>query len=139
MPWFTRFFDRTGTLSAIVAAMGCASCFPALGALAVSLGLGFLAQFEAVFINTLLPIFAWLVVIANVISFLFHRRWIRLIAGVCGPALVLLTLYPLWRYGWSTYLFYAGLFAMLAVAVWDIVSPAVKRSPPDFHTSMYSR
>ena len=39
MQWFTRLFDRTGALGAIIAALGCVACFPALGALAASLGL----------------------------------------------------------------------------------------------------
>ena len=126
MQWMTRLFDKTGALGAIVAAMGCASCFPALGALASTFGLGFLAQFEGLFINTLLPIFAWIALAANVISFISHRRWFRLTAGITGPIMVLLTLYPLWMYGWSTYLFYAGLIIMLSVSVWDIVSPPAK-------------
>jgi len=123
MQWLTRLFDKTGAMGAIIAAMGCASCFPALGALAASLGLGFLAQFEGVFINTLLPIFAWIALIANLISFYFHRLWLRVFAGVIGPIMVLLTLYPLWAYGWSTYFFYIGLIVMFVVAIWDIVSP----------------
>ena len=58
MNGFSRLFDKTGALGSLIAAMGCASCFPALGALAASVGLGFLAQFEGIFINTLLPLFA---------------------------------------------------------------------------------
>ena len=123
MQWISGLFSKTGVFGAIVAAMGCASCFPALGALAASLGLGFLAQFEGLYINTLLPIFAWVALIANIISFLSHRRWLRVAFGIAGPVMVLLTLYPLWAYGWSTYLFYAGLFVMMTAALWDIVSP----------------
>ena len=124
--FIVRGSDKTGALGAIVAAMGCASCFPALGALGAGIGLGFLAQFEGIFINTLLPIFASIALAANVFSFVFHRRWVRLLAGVAGPTMVLLTLYPLWKYGWSTYLFYLGLGVMLMVAIWDIVSPPRK-------------
>ncbi|MBI3563008.1 MAG: organomercurial transporter MerC [Gammaproteobacteria bacterium] len=127
MRWLTSWFDKTGALGAIIAAMGCASCFPALGALAASLGLGFLAHFEGLFLNTLLPIFAWIALGANLLAFISHRRVWRLLTGVIGPTLVLLTLDPLWSYDWSTYVFYAGLMMMLAVAVWDIVSPPAKR------------
>jgi len=123
MQWIIGLFSKTGVFGAIVAAMGCASCFPALGALAASLGLGFLAQFEGLYINTLLPIFAWVALTANIISFLSHRRWLRVAVGSAGPVMVLLTLYPLWAYGWSTYLFYAGLLIMMAAALWDIISP----------------
>lgn len=129
MQWIIRFFDKTGALGAVVAAIGCASCFPALGALGASIGLAFLSQFEGLFINTLLPVFAWIALAANVISFFYHRRWFRLLAGVAGPVMVLLTLYPLWRYNWSTYLFYGGLVVMLLVAIWDIVSPARRSCP----------
>jgi len=127
MQWVIRHYDKSAVLGVIVAAMGCASCFPALGALAASFGLGFLAQFEGLFINTLLPVFAWIALIANTISFLSHLRWIRLVSGIAGPVMVLLTLYPLWTYGWSTYLFYTGLVIMFSVAIWDIVLPAKKR------------
>lgn len=122
----TRIFDKTGALGALTAAMGCASCFPALGSLAGVLGLGFLAQFEGLFINTLLPLFAAIVLGTNIMAFLIHKVWYRALAGISGPVMVLLTLYPLWSYSWSTYLFYFGIAAMLAVAIWDIVSPAHK-------------
>lgn len=122
----TTILDKTGVVGAIVAATGCASCFPALGALGAALGLGFLAQFEGVFINTLLPIFAGVALTATVLSFFSHRRWHRLLAGIAGPAMVLATLYLFWTDNWSTYMFYAGLAVMLAASVWDIVSPPRK-------------
>ncbi|MEA3277386.1 MAG: organomercurial transporter MerC [Pseudomonadota bacterium] len=122
----TSVLDKTGVIGAITAAAGCASCFPALGALGAALGLGFLAQFEGIFINTLLPIFAGPALVANVLSFFSHRIWYRLLAGIAGPAMVLATLYLFWTDNWSSYLFYAGLAVMLAVAVWDIVSPPRK-------------
>ena len=136
MDWVTRLFDKTGSIGAIIAAMGCTSCFPALGSLASSVGLGFLAQFEGLFINTLLPVFAWIALIANIISFFSHLGWLRLIAGVVGPVMVLLTLYPLWSYNWSTYLFYLGLVMMLAVAIWDIISPPAKQCPSCKETTL---
>ena len=61
MVWISRLFDKAGAFGAILAAMGCASCFPALGSLGAALGMGFLAQYEGVFINTLLPVFAAIV------------------------------------------------------------------------------
>ena len=126
MNGFLRLFDKTGALGALVAAMGCASCFPALGSLAAALGLGFLAQFEGIIINTLLPLFAAISLGANVLSFFSHKVWYRALAGITGPGMVLLTLYPLWSYGWSTYLLYAGIALMMIVSIWDIYSPAKK-------------
>ena len=126
MNGFMRLFDKTGALGTLVAAMGCSACFPALGSLAAALGLGFLAQFEGVFINTLLPIFAAIALAANLLSFFSHKIWYRTLAGITGPGMVLLTLYPLWSYGWSTYLLYTGIALMMLVSIWDIYSPAKK-------------
>ncbi len=118
--------DKAGSLATLTAAMGCASCFPALGSLASSIGMGFLAQYEGLFINTLLPLFAAIVLISHVISFVTHQCWYRGLAGITGPSMVLLTLYPLWFYNWSSYLLYAGIALMLIVATWDIFYPANK-------------
>lgn len=126
MQWISRFFDKTGALGAIVAAMGCASCFPALGSLGAVLGMGFLAQYEGVFINTLLPVFAAIALGANLIAFFSHKAWYRTLLGITGPIMVLLSMYPLWVYNWSTYLLYAGLALMFVVALWDIFSPPNK-------------
>ncbi len=115
--------DKTGALGSLTAAMGCASCFPALGSLGAALGLGFLSQYEGVFLNTLLPAFAALALVANLLAYVSHRIWYRTLLACLGPVMVLLTMYPLWQYGWSTYLLYAGIAMMLAVSIWDMVSP----------------
>lgn len=119
----TRLLDKGGAIGTFVAAMGCASCFPAIGSLGAALGLGFLAEFEGIFINTLLPIFAAIALAANLVSFFSHKVWYRTLLGIAGPTMVLLTMYPLWSYNWSTYLLYAGIVMMMAVALWDIFSP----------------
>ena len=126
MQWISRLFDKAGAFGSIVAAMGCASCFPALGSLGAAFGMGFLAQYEGVFINTLLPVFAAIALGANLIAFASHKIWYRTLFGIAGPTMVLLTMYPLWAYNWSTYLLYAGLGLMLIVALWDIFSPPQK-------------
>lgn len=122
--WLTRFGDKLGAVGALTTAMGCAFCFPALGTLAGALGLGFLAQWEGLFINTLLPAFAWLTLAANGLAFLHHRRPLRAAPAVTGPILLLLALYPLWQYDWSTELVYVALGLMIGVAVLDLVRPA---------------
>lgn len=127
MQILTRAADKTGALGTVVAAMGCAMCFPALAGIAGALGMGFLAQWEGLFINTLLPLFAWIALIANGLGWLGHRQWHRSLLGMAGPCMVLLTLYPFWKYDWSTYLLYTGLVMMLAVAIWDLVSPATRK------------
>lgn len=116
--------DKTGSIGAIVSAIGCASCFPAIASLGAAVGLGFLGQYEGLFINTLLPVFASIALAANVISAWSHRRLGRFLLGISGPIMVLSTLYLFWTDDWSTYMFYVGLFFMLVVSIWDIVSPA---------------
>ena len=78
----TRTADKAGVVGAIVAAMGCAACFPALGSLAAALGLGFLSQYEGVFIRYLLPLFAVIALAANLAGGMRHRRWSRTIIGM---------------------------------------------------------
>src|SRR3546814_11307286 len=63
--------------------------FPALASLGAAIGLGFLSQYEGVFIRYLLPLFAVLALLANVIGGLRHRQWPRMILGMIGPVLVL--------------------------------------------------
>lgn len=122
--WITRLSDKTGSLGAIVSAMGCGMCFPAIASLGSALGLGFLANYEGLFINTLLPIFTLIALLANLYQGIRQRRWLRLGLGIAGPLMVLATLYLVWSASWSTDMFYAGLALMLAVSIWDLVSPA---------------
>ncbi len=126
MRWITSLFDKTGSLGVLTATLGCASCFPALGSFGAAIGLGFLHQYEGIFLNTLLPLFALFALAANIYAYFNHKIWYRTLAGITGPIMVLLTMYPLWTYDWSTYLLYAGIALMLTVSLWDIFSPAHK-------------
>lgn len=123
----TRIGDKVGALGALVSAMGCAMCFPAIASLGAALGLGFLSQWEDLFVNTLLPLFAWIALVLNGLGCLSHRQWHRSLLGMAGPILLLLSLYPWFQYGWSTYVTYSSLALMVAVSLWDIFSPANKR------------
>ena len=58
-----------------------------------------------------------------------HRIHWRGLSSVFGPAAILATLFPLWQYGWSTYLFYAALILMLAMSIADLIWPAKKVCP----------
>ena len=90
----TRFGDKISSLGALVSAMGCAMCFPAIASLGAAVGLGFLSQWEGLFVNTLLPLFAWIALVLNGLGWFSHRQWHRSALGVVGPILLLLSLYP---------------------------------------------
>ncbi len=123
MKFLSFLADKFGSIGSFVAAAGCAACFPALGALGASIGLGALAQFEGLFINTLLPIFASIALLANLISWFRHRIWYRGLLSIAGPCMVLATLYLFWTDNWSTQMFYAGIALMMIVSLWDVIKP----------------
>lgn len=52
-------------------------CFPAIASLGAAIGMGFLSQWEGVFINTLLPLFAVLALVMNILGWFSHRQWHR--------------------------------------------------------------
>ena len=123
MTRLVRYIDKIGVGGVIIAALSCAACFPALGTLAAALGLGFLSQLEGVAINRLLPAFAGLALTVNAYGWYQHRIHWRGLLSVSGPIAILATLYPLWQYGWSTYLFYGALVLMLVVSFADQICP----------------
>jgi len=123
----TRGADKVGVIGAIIAAMGCAACFPALASLGAAIGLGFLSQFEGVFIRYLLPLFALIALLANLVSGMRHKQWLRTALGLIGPLLVMAAALFMVLYGWPTaWLLYPGLVLMVAVSIWDLVAPPRK-------------
>lgn len=128
----TRIADKAGVLGAIVSAIGCAGCFPAIASLGAAVGLGFLSQYEGLFIRILLPTFAGIALLANAIGWRNHRQWRRTALGLIGPILVLAAVFLMRAYGWrSGGLLYIGLAFMVGVSIWDFVSPANRRCHPD--------
>lgn len=125
MSVMTRVADKAGALGSIVSAMGCGACFPALASLGAALGLGFLSQFEAVFVTVLLPLFAGLALLANALGWFSHRQWHRTVLGMIGPVIVLIASFTV-----AEKLLYVGLAAMVGVSIWDFVSPANRRCGP---------
>lgn len=116
-----------GSLGAVVSAMGCAMCFPAIASLGSALGLGFLGQWEWTLIETVLPAFAILVLVINMLGYFAHKQWLRSLLGMVGPILLLLSLYPWFKYGWSAYVTYSSLVLMVVVSIGDLLYPANKR------------
>ena len=119
----TRVAGSGSTIGAIVAAMSCTACFPALASLASALGLGFLSQFEGISIRYILPLFALIGLAANVIGGLRRGSWVRMVLGIIGPLLVLAAASLMATYSMPTeWLLYPGLVLMIAVAIWDLKS-----------------
>ena len=125
---FSKISDKIGSGGVWLAALSCTACFPALGSLASALGLGFLSPFEGIAVNVLLPTFASIALLANAYNWYKHKSTARGVLGIIGPSAVLLTLYPLWQYGWSSYLFYFGIVLMVVMSILDVVKPVRKPS-----------
>lgn len=119
----SNMMEKTGTLGTIISSMGCAACFPVLGTLASSIGLGFLASYEGILLNKILPAFALFALILSSYQWGKSAHHIRGVLSIAGPIAVLLTLYPLWKYGWSTYLFYGGLILMFSMSILELIKP----------------
>ncbi|MGC6746919.1 organomercurial transporter MerC [Escherichia coli] len=127
----TRIADKTGALGSVVSAMGCAACFPALASFGAAIGLGFLSQYEGLFISRLLPLFAALAFSANALGWFSHRQWLRSLLGMIGPAIVFC------GHGLAARQLVDGEpdvrrpALMIGVSIWDFVSPAHRRCGPD--------
>jgi mercuric ion transport protein len=119
----TRVLGKTGSFGALVSAMSCAGCFPALGSLGAALGLGFLGQYEGFLFHKLLPGLAALALLVNAWAWFRHRRFARGVLSVAGPLAVLIALLAVWSYDWSIYLFYSGIALMLFSSMLDLVRP----------------
>lgn len=127
MGLITRIADKTGALGTVVSAMGCAACFPALASLGTAIGLGFLSEYEGLFITRLLPLFAALALLAYALGWLSHRQWHRSLLGMVGPAIVLAAMLLFFGNWWTANLLYVGLALMVGVSIWDLLSPANRR------------
>lgn len=120
----TRIGDKSGSLGAVLAAMGCSFCFPAIASLGAAIGLGFLGQWEGILLNKVLPAAAILTLIVNILGYFYHRQWYRSALGVIGPIALLLILNFWFATYWRTDAIYAALGLMVLVSIWDIFWPA---------------
>ena len=129
--------DKAGVMGTIVGSFGCAACFPAAASIGAAIGLGFLDQWEGLFVRILIPVFVIVALLANLAGWLSHRRWQRALAGSVGPVLALIGAFGLMGVFGMTRgflpanvargAFYAGLIGMLLVAAWDLIRPANRR------------
>ena len=127
----TRVADKAGALGAVVSAMGCAACFPAIASLGAAVGLGFLSEYEGLFITKLLPLFAAIALVANGLGWFSHRQWQRTLLGMVGPAMVLAAMLLFFGQWWTARLLYTGLAVMVGVSIWDLISSARRRAGAD--------
>jgi len=130
MEWLTRIGDKAGALGSVVAAASCPACFPAIASLGAAVGLGFLSEYEGLFLNTLLPLFAGVALVANALGWLSHRQWLRSLRGMIGPVLVLVAMLVSIGHWWTAVL-YTGLALMVVASLWDLLSPASRRCGDD--------
>lgn len=135
MSAMSRVIDKSGVIGAIVGSFSCAMCFPAAASLGAAIGLGFLSQWEDLFVHWLIPLFAAVALLANLCGWFSHRRWHRTLLGSIGPVLALVGVFGLTRHVLATDfargLFYAGLVIMFLAAVWDMINPANRRCAAD--------
>lgn len=125
MALLARVADKAGLVGSIVSAAACVNCFPALASLGAAIGLGVLSPFEGVFIRIVLPVFAGIALLANTLGWINHRQWWRTALGVIGPIVVLVAVFLMRSSGHRTgWLLYPGLVLMVAVSIWDLISPA---------------
>lgn len=127
---FPRLADKTGVLGSVVGAMSCGACFPAIASLGAALGLGWLSEYEGMFITTLIPLFAGLALVVNALGWLRHRQWLRSVLGMIGPIIVLAATQLFMGNWWAENLLYTGLVMMVGVSLWDIFAPANRRCGP---------
>ena len=120
----TRLGDKSGSLGAVVAAMGCSLCFPAIASLGAAIGLGFLAQWEGFLLTRVLPAAAWLTLAVNFLAWFYHRQWYRALLGMIGPGAILLVLTFWFATPWRTDAIYVALGLMLLVSARDILHSA---------------
>jgi mercuric ion transport protein len=120
-----NFGELGASVGTIVAGMGCAFCFPALGTLGASVGLGFLSAYEGVLVTKVLPVLAALGVVMTVFAWWQHRVHWRGALSTLGPVAVLAGLYPVWQLdiGWGRAVFYSELAIMVSVSLLDLIKP----------------
>lgn len=109
--------DKLGALGAVISVLACPFCFPALATVSAALGLGFLSQWEGVFVTVWLPVFAWIILVSNGLSWFRHHKWYRMLIGMIGPVLLLYSLYI----QWNVILIYFSLAVIVLVAIVDLI------------------
>ncbi len=135
MSAITRIIDKTGVVGAVVGSFSCALCFPAAASLGAAIGLGFLSQWEGLFMHWLIPAFAAVALLASLAGWFSHRRWQRTLPGAIGPVLALIGVFGMTHHflgkDLARGIFYTGLIVMVVASIWDMINPANRRCATD--------
>ncbi|UTV80072.1 organomercurial transporter MerC [Acidithiobacillus sp. YTS05] len=135
MSVLTRIIDKAGVVGSILGSFSCAMCFPAAASLGAAIGMGFLSQWEGLFMHWLIPLFASMVLLANLAGWFSHHQWSRALSGAVGPVLVLVGVFGMTQHlltpEITRALFYVGLVVMVLVSLWDLFHPRNRRCTPD--------
>lgn len=128
MATISRAINRMGVVGTIVGSFSCTMCFPATASLGAMIGLGFLSRWEGVFVQWLIPIFASVALLANLVSWISRRQWRRTMLGSIGPVLALIGVFGITHHflakDFARGIFYAGLAIMFFMSMWDMIRPA---------------
>ncbi len=127
----TRILEKSGVVGAVIGSFSCAMCFPAAASLGAAIGLGFLSQWEGLFMHWLIPIFAGAALMANLAGWFSHHQWHRTLAGSVGPIIALVGVLGMTQHflpiNLARVTFYTGLIIMVIVSIWDMARPAHRR------------
>ena len=110
-------FGAIGAFFSLIAATGCPACFPLLGVIGATLGLGFLRPYEGI-IMYVFQGFVLLSLIGNIFSYLYHKRMVPLIVGVASPALIFFAFYIYFSY----LLIYVGLVGLFIAGILNYIA-----------------
>jgi mercuric ion transport protein len=111
-----NYLDKVGSFGSILTAAACPACFPQLAALGTLVGLGALGAYKAeIFLAT--KILVALAIVGHVLAYRSHRSVTILLLGAGGGVAFFAGMYLLG----SEAVVYAGLAAMLAASVADLV------------------
>jgi len=106
--------DKIGSFGAVLAAALAPCCFPLLGVLATTLGLGAAERF-APQLQYAVQFFVLLAVVGSVLMYRVHRRSLPLILSIIGAALCFIHYYV----RFSEPLIYSGFGLLVASGLWN--------------------
>ena len=115
----TKILDKFGAIGAIlalIASASCPACFPILGVIGATLGLGFLQPYEGIILYVF-QFFVLLSLIGNILAYVGHRKIYALVVGTVSPMLIFFAFYIKFDYR----IIYIGLFGLFISAILNYI------------------